>query len=73
MSSALTATAMSLRVPDGLLSRKSCANGEGSPMSKVVASITTSVDGFTCQIELEHLGVRQSPLATFVDDRVKRS
>jgi dihydrofolate reductase len=29
-------------------------------------------DGFTQQIELEHLGVRQSPLATFVDYRVKR-
>jgi dihydrofolate reductase len=29
-------------------------------------------DGFTKSIELEHLGVRQSPLATFVDYRVKR-
>lgn len=29
-------------------------------------------DGFTRSIELEHLGVRQSPLATFVDYRVKR-
>ncbi len=29
-------------------------------------------DGFTRRVELEHLGVRQSPLATFVDYRVKR-
>ena len=29
-------------------------------------------DGFTTSIELEHLGVRQSPLATFVDYRVRR-
>ena len=28
-------------------------------------------DGFTGHVELEHLGVRQSPLATFVDYRVK--
>jgi dihydrofolate reductase len=28
-------------------------------------------DGFTRQVELEHVGVRQSPLATFVDYRVK--
>ena len=29
-------------------------------------------DGFTTPLELEHLGVRQSPFATFVDYRVKR-
>ena len=29
-------------------------------------------DGFTRRVELEHLGVRQSPLATFVDYRVMR-
>ncbi len=28
-------------------------------------------DGFTKSIELEHLGVRQSPLATYIDYRVK--
>jgi len=28
-------------------------------------------DGFTQQLELEHLGVRQSPFATFIDYRVK--
>jgi dihydrofolate reductase len=30
-------------------------------------------DGFTRSIDLEHLGVRQSPFATFIDYRVKRS
>jgi dihydrofolate reductase len=29
-------------------------------------------DGFTTSLELEHLGVRQSPFATFIDYRVKR-
>jgi dihydrofolate reductase len=29
-------------------------------------------DGFTKDVELEHLGVRQSPYATFIDYRVKR-
>jgi dihydrofolate reductase len=30
-------------------------------------------DGFSRSLELEHLGVRQSPFATFIDYRVKRS
>jgi riboflavin biosynthesis pyrimidine reductase len=29
-------------------------------------------EGFSRSIELEHLGVRQSPYATFIDYRVKR-
>jgi dihydrofolate reductase len=29
-------------------------------------------EGFDKRIELEHLGVRQSPFATFIDYRVKR-
>jgi len=29
-------------------------------------------DGFTESVELEHLGVRQSPLATFIDYRVRK-
>ena len=29
-------------------------------------------EGFTQDVELEHLGVRQSPFATFIDYRVKR-
>jgi dihydrofolate reductase len=30
-------------------------------------------EGFTKSLELEHLGVRQSPFATFIDYRVKRA
>lgn len=30
-------------------------------------------DGFSGSVELEHLGLRQSPFATFIDYRVKRS
>src|SRR5919202_3575569 len=30
-------------------------------------------DGFTRSLDLEHLGVRQSPFATFIDYRVKRA
>jgi len=29
-------------------------------------------DGFTKSVDLEHLGVRQSPFATFIDYRLKR-
>ena len=29
-------------------------------------------EGFSSSLELEHLGVRQSPFATFIDYRVKR-
>jgi dihydrofolate reductase len=29
-------------------------------------------EGFSKDVELEHLGVRQSPYATFIDYRVKR-
>jgi dihydrofolate reductase len=29
-------------------------------------------EGFTDSMDLEHLGVRQSPYATFIDYRVKR-
>ena len=43
----------------------------------IVAPITLGggkllFDGFTKQLELEHIGVRQSPFATFIDYRVKR-
>jgi dihydrofolate reductase len=30
------------------------------------------VEGFSSSLELEHLGVRQSPYATFIDYAVKR-
>jgi dihydrofolate reductase len=29
-------------------------------------------EGFTKSVDLEHIGIRQSPYATFVDYRVKR-
>jgi dihydrofolate reductase len=29
-------------------------------------------EGFTRSLDLEHIGVRQSPYATFIDYRVKR-
>jgi hypothetical protein len=29
-------------------------------------------EGFTRSLDLEHLGVRQSPFATFIDYRVKK-
>ena len=29
-------------------------------------------EGFSSSLDLEHLGVRQSPFATFIDYRVKR-
>ncbi len=47
----------------------------GREMTKVVVGITMSVDAYiTGQDEaLEHLGVRQSPFATFVDYRVKKA
>ena len=30
-------------------------------------------DGFTRSVDLEHIGVRQSPYATFIDYRVERT
>lgn len=40
-------------------------------MGKVLAGITISVDGFNESLEFEHLGLRQSPFATFITYRVK--
>jgi len=47
-------------------------------LSIVIAPVVLSggkrlFDGFSQSLELEHLGVRQSPFATFIDYRVKRS
>jgi hypothetical protein len=59
-------------------------NERWAPMTKVLAGITTSVDGYIAGPddgpgkglggggERLHLGVRQSPYATFIDYRVKR-
>jgi dihydrofolate reductase len=46
-------------------------------LSIVVAPVTLGAgkrlfEGFSKDVELEHLGVRQSPFATFIDYRVKR-
>jgi hypothetical protein len=41
-------------------------------MTKVLAGITTSVDGYSSSLDLEHLGVRQSQYATFIAYRVRR-
>ena len=43
----------------------------------IVAPVTLGAgkrlfDGFGESLELEHLGVRQSPFATFIDYRVKK-
>jgi hypothetical protein len=56
-------------------------------MAKVVAGITMSIDGYVTgpndgpgnglgdggELDLEQLGVRQSPFATFIDYRIKGS
>jgi dihydrofolate reductase len=46
-------------------------------LSIVVAPVTLGrgkrlFEGFSKQVELEHIGVRQSPFATFIDYRVRR-
>jgi dihydrofolate reductase len=57
--------------------REALAAGQVDELSIIVAPIVLGggkrlFDGFDERIELEHLGVRQSPLATFIDYRVKR-
>jgi dihydrofolate reductase len=57
--------------------RQALAAGLIDELSIIVAPVILGrgkrlFDGFTQEIELEHLGVRQSPLATFIDYRVKR-
>ena len=58
--------------------RQALATGEVEELSIIVAPIILGggkrlFDGFDERIELEHIGVRQSPFATFIDYRVKRS
>jgi dihydrofolate reductase len=57
--------------------RQALAAGVVDELSIVVAPVVLGggkrlFDGFTASFELEHLGVRQSPFATFVDYRVRR-
>ena len=57
--------------------RQALEAGLVDELTIIVAPITLGggkrlFDGFTKQLELEHLGVRQSPFATFIDYRVKK-
>jgi dihydrofolate reductase len=57
--------------------RQALAAGLVDELSIIVAPIILGggkrlFDGFSDSIELEHIGLRQSPFATFVDYRIKR-
>ncbi|HAM00853.1 MAG TPA: deaminase [Acidimicrobiaceae bacterium] len=57
--------------------RQALEAGYVDELTIIVAPLTLGAgkrlfDGFTRSIELEHLGVRQSPNATFIDYRVKK-
>ena len=57
--------------------REALVRGLVDELSIVVAPVVLGggkrlFDGFSESIELEHLGVRQSPFATFIDYRIKR-
>lgn len=61
----------------GQIIRQALARGIVDELTIIVAPVVLGggkrlFDGFLQQLELEHLGVRQSPLATFIDYRVKR-
>jgi dihydrofolate reductase len=57
--------------------RQGLASGQIDELSIIVAPIVLGAgkglfDGFDQRVELEHLGIRQSRFATFIDYRVKR-
>ena len=57
--------------------RQALASGQVQEFTLIISPITLGAgkrlfDGFDRRIELEHLGVRQSPFATFITYRVKR-
>lgn len=58
--------------------REALAAGVVDELSIIIAPVVMGggkrlFDGFSQSLDLEHLGVRQSPFATFIDYRVKRS
>ena len=58
--------------------RQALEAGLVDELTIIVAPITLGggkrlFEGFTKQLDLEHLGVRQSQYATFIDYRVKRN
>lgn len=59
------------------LIRQTLAAGLVNELTIIIAPVTLGAgkrlfDGFGESLELEHLGVRQSPFATFIDYRVKK-
>jgi len=59
------------------LIRQTLAAGLAEELTIIIAPVTLGAgkrlfDGFGESLELEHLGVRQSPFATFIDYRVKK-
>jgi dihydrofolate reductase len=57
--------------------RQALAGGYVDELTIIIAPVVLGggkrlFDGFTKLLDLEHIGVRQSPFATFIDYRVKR-